>query len=97
MNLNYYGSVNGQSCSYAKLGTYSNCGNVEKILEKFEPGADMSKGKSNLNANYTPKYTVPSYDTSVKLTSGNTCGGHSSIIDAYGKEAGNCVTNYINN
>jgi hypothetical protein len=97
MNSNIYGTVNGQSCSYVKLGTYSNCANAEKRVEKFEPGADMPKPVSSVTPNYTPKYTVPAYETSVKLTSGNTCGGHANILDAYGKEAGNCVTNYINN
>jgi len=29
MNMNEYGSVNGRSCSYVKLGRYNNCANAE--------------------------------------------------------------------
>jgi hypothetical protein len=52
-------------------------------------------------ADYTPTYKVPNYpaiDTNA-LTHGvvGNCGGYFNILDAYGQNAGNCTTNFVNN
>jgi len=103
-------SVNGLSCSYARLGTYSNCATQEKSvtpspvvapvkIESFDPSPTTLPGSAPSAVNYTPSYTVPNY-APVKptlISAGNSCAGYPNVIDAYGKNAGNCVTNYINN
>lgn len=52
-------------------------------------------------ANYVPSYNVPNYPpiNTVSLTHGvqGSCGGYFNIMDAYGENSGNCVTNFINN
>ena len=118
-------SVNGLSCSYARLGTYSNCATQEKSVtpspvvapvvapvvtpvvtpvvapakESFDPSPTTLPGSTPSAVNYTPSYSVPNYGP-VKPTliaAGNSCAGYPNVMDAYGKNAGNCVTNYINN
>lgn len=105
-------SVNGLSCSYARLGKYSNCATQEKSVspsvapasapkkESFDPSPTTLPTVKPTETNYTPSYSVPNYapiKPSTLVYTGNSCSGYPSIIDAYGKDAGSCVTNYINN
>jgi hypothetical protein len=97
-------SVNGLSCSYARLGKYSNCATQEKAAapvktENFDPSPTTLPTPTPTAVNYTPSYTVPNYapiKTTALVYTGNSCSGYPNIMDAYGKDAGNCVTNYIN-
>jgi len=132
-------SVNGLSCSYARLGKYSNCASAEKSVspsvvapvapapvapvvpapvvpapvvpapvapvapvvkkESFDPSPTTLPVTKPSAVNYTPSYTVPNYGPvrPTLVAAGNSCAGYPNIMDAYGKDAGNCVTNYINN
>lgn len=53
------------------------------------------------SANYVPHYNVPNYApiNTNALTHGvpGQCGGYFDIMAAYGADAGNCTTNYIQN
>ena len=58
-------------------------------------------GATGAVADYTPTYKVPNYPpiNTDALTHGvaYNCGGYFNILDAYGQNSGNCVTNYVNN
>lgn len=45
MNMNGYGSVNGRSCSYVRLGKYNNCANAEVMkVPTFSSVGGVEKG-----------------------------------------------------
>jgi hypothetical protein len=151
---NEYGSVNGVSCSYVKLGRYNKCSTAEVatvpqlsssdyVYTGSVPTASQSAaavaaaqnapvnptmvGSSGqpvnvaptnvanvttgvqegyyyedaVDPNYVPHYNVPNYApiNTASLTYGGdaACAGYPNIMAAYGSDAGNCVTNFINN
>ena len=51
------------------------------------------------SANYVPHYNVPNYApiNTNSLTYGGNCAGYPNILQAYGSDAGNCVSNFIQN
>ena len=103
MSSYYYGSVNGASCSYAKLATYNSCGATTPAPAPVAsaPVADVTDITEGFEDKYKPSYKVPAVE-GIKLdalTHGgvNACGGYFSIMDAYGKDAGNCTISYTQN
>ena len=109
-HTNEYGSVNGQSCSYVRLGRYNNCSAAEvnraPVLSTNDytykgglpSGGGGGGGGSAQNAPVN-SIMVGSDGLPVtnSLTYGGACGGYPNILSAYGSESGNCVTNFINN
>ena len=87
-DYNFTGSADLDYVFDEKTGTYIK---KESFRERFEDVA----------SEYKPTYKVPNYPpiNVDSLTHGikNNCGGYFNILDAYGKTAGNCVTNFINN
>ena len=151
---NEYGSVNGVSCSYVKLGRYNKCSTAEVATAPQLSSSDYvytgsiptasqtdaataavqnapvnpimvgSNGQpvamaptnvvntttgvqegyyyaEAVDPDYLPHYNVLNQApiNTNALTYGGTaaCAGYPNIMAAYGSEAGNCVSNYINN
>lgn len=54
MNMNEYGSVNGRSCSYVKLGRYNNCANAEVMrTPTFSSSGGVNNGALSTPAQAT--------------------------------------------
>jgi len=104
MSSYYYGSVNGASCSYAKLATYNSCGATQPAPAApvdTPVAAPIFSNEKFEGDKYKPSYKVLLTE-GIKLdalTHGgvNACGGYFNIMDAYGKNAGNCAISYTQN
>lgn len=142
-------SVNGKSCSYVKLGRYSNCSSAEvantpspstsdyvnkgalpntsqnqsaqssaqvapvnptmvgsngqpistPVANPSAPKIGVTEGFYADEGKFVPHYNVPNYApiNTNSLTYGGNCAGYPNILQAYGSDAGNCVTNFIQN
>ena len=78
-------------------------GTKESFIEGLDTAAMSGMSEEQIRnmaaADYSPSYTVPNYPSinADSLTYGSSCGSYPSIMQAYGKNAGNCVTNFITN
>lgn len=76
-------TVSGNGCSYATLGSYNGSYSMNT-----KPTPNQVSG-----VYVVPSWGAPGYDTLV--SSMPLCGGYNNIESAYGKDADNCSTKYV--
>ena len=79
-------SVAGSSCSYANLSNYNN----------GSQGTNPPVSASVISGVYVvPEYSSPGYNTLSHNSNGPSCSGYFNIQNAYGANANNCSTKYV--
>jgi len=84
-----YSTVNGPSCSYVSLANYNGVQrNPQSVGMPYVPATTVS------GVNIVPNYDTIGYNA---LTHGDapSCAGYFSIEGAYGSNAANCNTQYM--
>lgn len=90
--------VNSSSaCNYTTLGHYNavNAGTMEHARASASGHRGLGPGGERAGVYVVPVWGAPGYDT---LTHGNqvaTCSGHFTISQAYGANATNCHTRFV--
>jgi hypothetical protein len=78
-------TVGGSSCSYASLSTYNN---GSKGMSPPVPATTVS------GVYVVPSWSAASYNT-LSHDSAPSCSGYFSVTNAYGKNANNCSTKFV--
>ena len=85
--------VNGNSCSYATLGHY-NVTSAGTMNQARAQATQLGPGGEQQGVYIVPNYHAPGYDT-LQHGSAPTCGGFFNINSAYGANANNCNTQFV--
>ena len=87
--------VNGNSCDYTTLGNYNATSQGTMNQARAQAAPQVGPGGQQQGIYIVPNYGAPGYDTLTHGRKTPTCSGFFNITSAYGANANNCNTQFV--